>query len=195
MRTRDKLRCLVRAERGEELVEFAVSLPILVVLVVGIYDFGSAFTLKHRLNSAVEEGAKVAAGQQMTALNPPRNGGCGAPASVCVVRDVVQSTLVASNVNDCGLGASNASLGPDLTWTFTANCPAQMSLKVERGVIQTTNLPSPAFDSNPYNIQNTRLTLVYPYNWQFNRVIQLVAPRANYLGSTITVQTTMQNID
>jgi hypothetical protein len=131
----------------------------------------------------------------MTGLSPATNGGCNAPASICVVRDVVDSTLVASNVGDCGLATASASLTAPLTWTFTASCPAQMSLRIERGVIQTTNLPSPTFDSDPYNVENTRVTLTYPYSWQFNRVIRILAPSANYLGSTITVQTTMQNID
>ncbi len=187
---------LIRAKQGAELVEFAVCLPLLVVLVVGVYDFGTAFTLKHKLNSAAEEGAKVGSRLVMPATWPNTNGGCGAPASICAVRDVVDSTLVASNVNDCGLATSGAVPGPSLTWTFTANCPAPMSLKIERGVvIPNAIVLSPPFSSTPYTTEATRVTLTYPYSWQFNRVIRILSPSSNYLGSTITAQTTMLNIN
>lgn len=40
---------LLAESKGSAIVEFAVSLPLLVVLVVGIFDFGSAFTVKQKL--------------------------------------------------------------------------------------------------------------------------------------------------
>ncbi len=192
----EKTARLMGSDKGAELVEFAVSLPLLIVLVVAIYDFGTAFTLRHRLNSAAEEGGKLAARLHMAGLAPNTNGGCGAPAPICVVRDVVHSTLAASNVNDCGLGTTNGVPGPALTWTFTVNCPAPISLKIERGVVNlnAATLPPP-FDSTLYTTESSRVSLIYTYNWQFNRAIQLIAPSANYLNSTITVQTTMLNID
>jgi Flp pilus assembly protein TadG len=39
---------LRRHDHAAQLVEFAVALPLLVVFVVGIFDFSSAFTLKLR---------------------------------------------------------------------------------------------------------------------------------------------------
>ncbi len=63
--TADSHRCSVALRRslsedhGSQIVEFAVSLPLLVVLVVGIFDFGSAFTLKQKLAYAALEGARV----------------------------------------------------------------------------------------------------------------------------------------
>ena len=45
------------------LIEFAVALPLLVVLVMGIFDFGGAFNLKQELNNAVREGAGFGASQ------------------------------------------------------------------------------------------------------------------------------------
>ena len=53
----DDLR-LLRDTNGAALIEFAVALPLLVVLVVGIFDFGGAFNLKQELNNAVREGAR-----------------------------------------------------------------------------------------------------------------------------------------
>ena len=54
----------MREQDGAELVEFAISLPLLVVFVVGIYDFGAAFTLKQKLGNITLEAARIAASQQ-----------------------------------------------------------------------------------------------------------------------------------
>src|SRR5262249_3411185 len=119
---------------GSELAEFAISLPLLVVLVVGIYDFGGAFTLKNKLNSAVQEGARIASSQQTGNLSV-NNGTCGAPVSICVVRDIVAGSLTASIGNDCGL--STGTVTPDIVnrvWIFGGSC-TNFTLKVERAVV------------------------------------------------------------
>ncbi|MFZ0759119.1 MAG: TadE family protein, partial [Candidatus Sulfotelmatobacter sp.] len=48
-------------DRAAQIVEFALSLPLLVVFVVGIFDFSGALTLKQKLTNAAREGARVAA--------------------------------------------------------------------------------------------------------------------------------------
>jgi hypothetical protein len=179
---------------GTELIEFAVSLPLLVVLVVGIYDFGSALTLKHRLNSAVREGARIASSQHR-----PLNlaAGCGAaPPSVCIVRDVVHDSLLASNVDDCGLGTA-AAVHPDVfTWAFNGTCTG-LRLEISRATVDPTgvSLPSPPFDPKTYLVENSQITLTIPYQWQFRRAFDLLSPNTSYLGSNITVSATMQNLD
>lgn len=178
---------------GTEIIEFAVSLPILMVLVVGIYDFGSAFTLKQKLTGAVREGARLASSQQrpVQAAADCSN----APVSVCMVRDVVASTLTASNVDACNLGAAAASHSATFTWTFDGGCNG-MSLKIERGTLSSATgaLPAP-FDTSAYHIQNTKITLIYPYQWQFNQAFKLLDRNANYLSSSITVTASMQELE
>jgi hypothetical protein len=193
-------RWLADEAEGTEIIEFAVSLPLMVVLVVGIYDFGSAFTVKHKLNDAVREGARVGS-SQVHPPNPAANNGCGTPASICVVRDVIASSLSSSLGNDCGLGSTNGNNIPagTSTWKFTVssgNCSG-LILTVERGVVTpgTITLPDPFDDEDPYQIENTRITLVYPYEWQFNGVFKMLAGNSNYLASTITASSTMQNLD
>ena len=51
--------CL-RGTEGTQLVELAVTLPLLVVMVVGIFDFGGAYNLKQKLNDTAREGARFA---------------------------------------------------------------------------------------------------------------------------------------
>ena len=48
------------SEQGQTLVEFALVLPILLVLVIGIFDFGSAFNSKNDLNFLANTAARYA---------------------------------------------------------------------------------------------------------------------------------------
>ncbi len=52
---------LGRDERGAVVVEFALVLPLLVLFVFGIVEFGRAYNAKIELTSAVREGARAAA--------------------------------------------------------------------------------------------------------------------------------------
>lgn len=189
-------------QEGAELVEFAISLPLLVVFVVGIYDFGSAFTLKQKLGNITLEATRIAASQPMSDLSNPTS--CGtAPASICGIRDIVANDMSQTHVNDCGLsGARGAPVsGLPLAWRFAASgnsCPGTLTLTIWRGGTFTTTpiLPSPPFSSLPYTTEATQLTLSYPYQWQFNRVIGLVVPGANYPGnSSLVLKTVMQNLN
>lgn len=47
-------------DRGQSLVEFALILPVLVLLLMGVFDFGSAVYAYSVVNSAAREGARFA---------------------------------------------------------------------------------------------------------------------------------------
>ena len=49
------------ADRGAAAVEFALILPILIVLIFGVIDFGRAFNAQVSLTQAAREGARLAA--------------------------------------------------------------------------------------------------------------------------------------
>ena len=51
----------LRDERGASAVEFAFLLPILVLLVLGIAEFGHAFQVQGTLSAAAREGVRVMA--------------------------------------------------------------------------------------------------------------------------------------
>ena len=51
---------LLRSERGAELVEFAFVLPTLLLLIVGVVDFGLLFQKYEVVTNAAREGARVA---------------------------------------------------------------------------------------------------------------------------------------
>jgi len=50
----------VKSEQGQTLVEFALVLPLLLILVIGIFDFGSAFNSKNDLNFIANTAARYA---------------------------------------------------------------------------------------------------------------------------------------
>jgi hypothetical protein len=49
-----------RSERGSQLVEFALVLPLLLLVVLGIMDFGLLFQRYEAVTNAAREGARVA---------------------------------------------------------------------------------------------------------------------------------------
>jgi Flp pilus assembly protein TadG len=178
---------------GSQIIEFAVALPLLVVLFVGIFDFGSAFNLKQKVHNAALLAARVGANQPTRDLSA--TGNCNAPESICAIRDTIAGNLTAGRVNDCGLAAAQAAPAGGLAWTFTANtgCPGTLTLTVERGFTYSTTL-SPPFET-PYTIEGTRATLSYPYRWQFSNVIKLLSPTASYPGSSqISSVAVVQNV-
>jgi len=179
---------LLAGDEASSLVEFAVSLPLLIVLVVGIFDFGGAFNLKQELANAAREGARFGASQP---TNDLLNG--GTPPSVNAIRGLVDSYLKAAGVNDCGLNGAPASVAASLAWTYTTNSPANgcagtMVLTIARGPSSasvTNSTTSCNFSVSNYGgiavyIPCTEVTISYPYQWHFNTVIKLLVPSAVY---------------
>src|SRR5262245_32614747 len=115
------------SSRGSQLVEFAVSLPFLALMVVGIMDFGSAVTLKHKLDIAVEQAARVASNQTYADISNPL------PKSTEAIRSALVSDLTAMKVNECGLSTATPAKAA-LTWTYNASgCPGTLTLVIDRG--------------------------------------------------------------
>ncbi len=160
---------------GAQIVELAVALPLLLVFVVGIYDFGQAFNTKEKLNFAARDAARFASTQ------PTSDFSQNSPPSVIAIRDLVDADLVAESINDCGLGAI-APAGT-LVWTATGTCPngATFTLTIDRGVVV------PAAPGAVQQVQqiSTHVDLQYPYQWQYGNVIGLLVPGATSPGITV----------
>jgi Flp pilus assembly protein TadG len=174
---------------GSQLLEFAVALPLLVVFVVGIFDFGGAFNLKQVLNNIAREGARFASSLPTNDLDA-----IGTPPSVTAIRDLVASHLQTGRLNDCGLATQAAVNGPATTWTYTAaggGCAAPLLLTIERGY----SFPA-VIGGNTFNVISTRVSLKYPYSWHFNKVVTLLVPAATYQGVTqINTDATVPNMN
>jgi Flp pilus assembly protein TadG len=155
-----------RDERASQIVEFALSLPLLVLFVVGIFDFSGAISLKQKLTNAAREGARVAAADPANDL-----GSATVPASVADAFQVVDNYLISENIADCGLaGDAPVQTTGSLTWVSTATATpcgttAALVLTINRGCVQNVN---------PVNLISTCVTIQYPYKWQFSSVSGLV---------------------
>jgi len=184
---RGAIRNLLCSNDGAALIEFAVSLPLLVVLVVGIFDFGGAFNTKQELNNAMREAAHFAANQ------PTNDLGQVQPPSVDAVRFLVDSYLQNAHLNDCGLSlpaAKPANAGA-LVWVSSASGGGcSLTLTISRGnVIQDTSQTPTLY------ILTSNVQIVYPYQWHFNSVIQLLVPGSSFALTTIQSDATSANMN
>lgn len=185
------------ATGGSQIVEFAVALPLLVVFLVAIFDFGNAFGVKHKLTNAAREGARFASNQPATDLLSPAAGSSGSPEAVATM---VGGYLLANKVNDCGLSnpGQQTIAQSGLTWTYTASsngCPGTLTLTIERGYTYTTAASPPLYPTG-INVEATRVTLSYPYKWQFNTVFQFLVPGGGFASnSLISSVAVMQNLN
>jgi Flp pilus assembly protein TadG len=145
---------------------------LLLVFVVGTYDFGQAFNTKEKLNFAARDAARFGSTQPASDLSQ------GTPLSVTAIRDLVDADLVAEGINDCGLGA--IAPGGTVTWTATGTCPnsATFTVTIDRGFV----VPPSGGSAQPVQQISTHVDLQYPYQWQFSNVIGLLVPGATYAG-------------
>lgn len=164
-----------RSEKGAELLELALALPFLLVMLIGIIDFGQAWALKDKLAGAARDAARVATADFNDTMNPQ----CPAatPCSVQAAASAAIATLNNANVNTCGLDpATTTPASSGFTWTYTSACANPLTIKIERAVPQvvdgTTSLC-------------TRVTVTYPYSWTFAGVAGLVGDHS--VASTISL--------
>jgi Flp pilus assembly protein TadG len=190
------LRRFTRNQQGSAIVEFAIALPLLVVFVVGIYDFSAAFDTKQKISQAAQEGAILAGSQPMNDIQSIAGSN---PPSLQAVVTAVFNSLVASGAlpapQSCVTG--NPPTGPvGLTWTYTisgcstAHSSDNLIITINRGWVS----PGTSGVSTNPDAVGTTVQVVFPYHWQFNTVIQLLIPGANYSAMTyLTENATVQN--
>lgn len=173
---------LRRDDNAAQLVEFAVALPLLVVFVVGIFDFSTAFTFKQRLTNMARDAAHVAAADPSSDVLQ----GTVDPVSVADVFQIVDNYLLVNNVNDCGLASNpTPAYAGLLTWEFTATgngCPTPgLTIYVNRGYyFPATGATLPASNcqfqspAGQEAVVSTCVSIQYPYPWRFGRAASLL---------------------
>jgi len=167
-------------DRASQIVEFALSLPLLVLFVVGIFDFSGAISLKQKLTNAARESARVAAADPANDLG---NGSGAPPVSVIDAFYVVDNYLISEKLDDCGLKtALPTQTGGTLTWVSTATgCPGGPSgvlrLTIDRGCVKQQTI-----NGNSVNLVGTCVTLLYPYKWQYSSVAGVLG--LTFIGPT-----------
>lgn len=190
-RNPDESQGVVREESGAQLVEFAVALPLLIVFVVGIFDFSGAFTLKQKLTNVARDAARAAAAEPINDLTS-----AAVPVSVVDTFWIVDNYLNANKINDCGIRPSDRVKTVPATWTYShaANGCTGVGLKiiVNRGyyfpassgaAIANVNC-TPQSAGTSTAVLSTCVSIQYAYKWQFGRV-------ASLLGSAATLPNTL----
>jgi len=190
-----------RNDRAAQLVEFAVSLPLLVVFVVGIFDFSGAFTLRQKLTNVARDAARSGAADPASDLFQPST---SPPASINDMFQVIDNYLIANHINDCGITVGSFASPSYGTWTQSSNsngCPGSgITITINRAYdfpeaaaapAPTANCLPPSFGSQP-TVIGTCVTIQYAYQWRFGRVASLLGGTAG-LPSTITATAVAMN--
>jgi len=167
--------------RAAQIVEFAVSLPLLVLFVVGIFDFSGAFTLKQKLTNIARDAARTAA------AGPANDLSSSQPVSVVDAFHVIDEYFKANNLLDCGITLSSS---PNkLKWKSTANgngCPSPgLTIIINRAYyfpITGATLPPSDCDAQAPGPQQaligTCVSIKYAYDWRFGRVASVLGQSA-----------------
>lgn len=164
-----------RGERGIELLEFALVLPLLLVLLVGIFDFGTAFALRQKMTNAAREAARIVVSSPLTDQNCSSSIPCSI---VAAVNAAVQSMANAGESLSCVQPASPTSSGT-LEWTYT--CANGASLVINRGYAIAA--------SGGGLLPATQVTLVYPFSWRLGPFLPGYSG-----GAKLSTRITMANL-
>ena len=167
---------------GAELLEFALALPLILVMAVGLLDFARAYNIKQKLANAAREGVRYQAVEDHDIDN-------SSPSSLTTLRDDVVTYLTNSAINTSFIGTTLSYSGTTCigTW-YTTRSGVSYGLQVERCVAIA--------DSSSTSIPATRVTLYYPYDWtfRFNRIIKLLLPSSSFSNPIrIQADATMSN--
>jgi hypothetical protein len=195
----------LRDDRGAAILEFAITLPLLVVFVVGIYDFSGAFNQKQKVAQAAQEGAILAGAQPMTDIRTTN----GDPDSLQPVVFAIFNSLASNGVlPNANQGACKmpppAPVRSGLSWTYSVSgCSSgggagdNLAITINRGCVCATGptcTSVPPCASGPPVSVGTVVTVAYPYHWRFNSVIQFLFPSASYAATTqVTESATVHN--
>lgn len=163
-----------RGERGSQLLEFALALPILLLLAVGVLDFGSMFALKAKLTNAAREAARIVVSTPLTNLTCTGTVPCPIQAAVNDVKNYLSKAGVDASCFD----ATTASTSTARSWTFT--CGNGASLEINRGVLIT---------SGTLTVPSTRVVLTWPVKWKLAGFLP-----ASSFPSTVDAIVTMANL-
>jgi Flp pilus assembly protein TadG len=173
---------------GSQLLEFALVLPFLLVMVVGIIDFGQAYNLKQKLNDAAREGARFAV--QLSCSDCTQT----APATTQTLENSIVSYLTTAGVDTCGLtGTTAPTIGPQpyASWTFTSpqqctGTTGNFTIEIDRGATFV--------NSGGAIVPSTQIVLNSPYAWTFNRIVGLLPGTGTFQAiSSISSSAVMQN--
>ena len=96
----------IHCRKGQSLVEFALVIPVFLILLLGIFEFGRAWETVNIMTSAAREGARVAA-----VTNP----------DVGSATSAAQRILSAGNISNAAISISGPDGNSEVQVTVTVN--------------------------------------------------------------------------
>ena len=129
--THNLLRRLSGETRGAEIAEAAAVLPLMFMILLGIFWFGQAFSLYGTITRAAQDGARAGAAPYCTTCNDPNSSATNAV-------NAVQADLAIAKLN------SNNARQPSPVPSFTscggpASCSSASSKVCVQGPVQLSN--------------------------------------------------------
>ncbi len=184
-----------RDDRAAQLVEFAVSLPLLILFVVGIFDFSGAYTLKQKLTNVAATAANTAA------ADPSGDLSSSTPASVIDAFDIISNYMLNNNMNICGL-TSTGGTPSGTKWTFSKSAAGcSVTIIINRGYYYPAiGATPPDINCTPQNpgsqlaMVSTCISIQYSYAWKFGRAASMMG-RSTALPAQISAVAVALNQD
>jgi Flp pilus assembly protein TadG len=174
-------------ESGSQLFEFAMAVPILFFLLVGVWDLGAGFALKQKLTNSAREGARIVSSTPSNSVDSSGNSCSPAPCNIqtavaAVVQYMDKDGLDASCINSATPKAATSGNG----WVYSCS---KITLEIDRGSTDlqpyiTVTLPGGSVTAVPVTI----VKLTYPVSWTGGQLLPAPVP------SSVSTQVEMQNL-
>jgi len=136
-----------RRSRGQALVEFALVLPLLILIFMGLFDFGRAVFAWNTLSNAAREGARVAIVDQTAVAGVPigateaANQASGLGLDASDVNDVEVLYLLPDLSGNCAGRSLGCIVDVTVHYDFSAITPIIGSVIGPIDLVATTQLP------------------------------------------------------
>lgn len=181
-----------RGTEGVEIYEFAMALPLLLVLVIGIIDFAKAYNTQQVITNTARMAARTIVSTPLSVYDPNCTWTSSSPGSgvPCPIQGVVYSAanyLTQAGLTDGAcLTSAAASFTSPMEWTYTCN-------SVTLDINHAYNLTGGA---NGGIVSNTKVSVSYPFTFMFGRLIGLLVPGATGPQGQLLLRssTVMQNL-
>jgi len=171
---RISLRHILRDTRGAEIAETAVVLPLLFMLLMGIFWFGQAFRIYGTLTQAARAGARAAVAPVCATCPGAATSGIG-PGQYA--QTAVQNAMAAANLSTNNLVPTSAWTTPVMCQCRSASSPASCTATVPCDGSVTINMcvqanvqlsyPTPATGPMGMGTCGTSVSMRYTYPFHF----------------------------
>ncbi len=166
------------AERGQAILEFAMIVPMLFLMLVGVAYFAMGFNLQQVLNGAVYEGARVwarnPAGGSVLNCSPPK---CKSAAAGEAENNFVEyiKPVVKDYVTSHGFD------GEKIIFYVAKSDPANPG-----GFVEDAEFSYKAAENVSRNQETITITIIYPYNLPIGNFAE------KYLGVKVSATCTLK---